>query len=128
MERELGKATGYIEAAQKAAISHGSTLKSVSIEFGEEYTTMTVCTVTDGGEKTDPDIDKWLERIKKKKEEQKEADKKLEQKRVEAQELEADSYKMELKGKDLADLTNQFSRQLSLQAGVTALSGFDVKA
>ena len=33
LERELGKATDYIEAAQKAAISHGSTLKSVSIEF-----------------------------------------------------------------------------------------------
>ena len=42
--------------------------------------------------------------------------------------LEKDSYKIELKGKDLEDLTNQFSRQLSLQAGVTALGGFDVRA
>ena len=128
LERELSKAPDYVKEAQQSAQAKGWTLKSVSIEFGEEYTTMTVCTVTDGGEKTDPDIDKWLERIKKKKEEQKEADKKLEQKRAEAQALEADSYKMELKGKDLADLTNQFSRQLSLQAGVTALGGFDVKA
>ena len=77
---------------------------------------------------TDPEIDKWLSKIKEKRDEQKAADKKLEQKRAEAQELEADSYKMELKGKDLADLTNQFSRQLSLQAGVTAFGGFDVKA
>ena len=53
---------------------------------------------------------------------------KLEQKRADAQELEAASYKMELKGKDLEDLTNQFTRQLSLQAGVTAFGGFDVKA
>ena len=127
LERELSKAPDYVKEAQQSAQARGWTLKSVSIEFGEEYTTMTVCTVTDGGEKTDPDIDKWLERIKKKKEEQKEADKKLEQKREEAQELEADSYKMELKGKDMADLTNQFTRQLSLQAGVTALGGFDAK-
>ena len=127
LERELGKATDYIEAAQKSAIAHGSTLKSVSIEFGEEYSTMTTVVVTDGGG-TDSEIDKWLEKIKEKRDEQKAADKKLEQKRAEARELEADSYKMELKGKDLADLTNQFSMQLSLQVGVTALGGFDVKA
>ena len=127
LERELGKATGYIEAAQKAAISHGSTLKSVSIEFGEEYSTMTTVGVFGDEGGTDPEIDKWLAKIKEKRDEQKTADKKLEQKRAEAQELEADSYKMELKGKDLADLTNQFSRQLSLQAGVTALGGFDAK-
>ncbi len=35
---------------------------------------------------------------------------------------------MELKGKDLADLTNQFAMKLSMQAGVSALGGFDVKA
>lgn len=127
LERELGKATDYIEAAQRSAIAHGSTLKSVSIEFGEEYSTMTTVVVTDGGG-TDSEIDKWLEKIKEKRDEQKAADKKLEQKRADAQELEAASYKMELKGKDLEDLTNQFSRQLSLQAGVTAFGGFDVKA
>ena len=128
LERELGKATDYIEAAQKAAISHGSTLKSVSIEFGEEYSTMTTVGVFGDEGGTDPEIDKWLEKIKEKRDEQKAADKKLEQKRAKAQELEADSYKMELKGKDLADLTNQFSRQLSMQTVVTALGGFDVKA
>ena len=128
LERELGKATDYIEAAQKAAISHGSTLKSVSIEFGEEYSTMTTVGVFGDEGGTDPEIDKWLEKIKEKRDEQKAADKKLEQKRTDAQELEAASYKMELKGKDMADLTNQFTRQLSLQAGVTALGGFDVKA
>ena len=89
---------------------------------------MTVCTVTDGGEKTDPDIDKWLERIKKKKEEQKEAEKKLEQKKTDEQMLNEATNTMELKGKDLADLTNQFAMKLSMQAGVSALGGFDVKA
>ena len=127
LERELGKATDYIEAAQKSAIAHGSTLKSVSIEFGEEYSTMTTVVVTDGGG-TDSEIDKWLEKIKEKRDEQKAADKKLEQKKSESMNLEKDSYKIELKGKDLEDLTNQFSRQLSLQAGVTALGGFDVRA
>ena len=128
LERELGKATDYIEAAQKAAISHGSTLKSVSIEFGEEYSTMTTVGVFGDEGGTDPEIDKWLVKIKEKRDEQKAEDKKLEQKKAEAQELERASYKMELKGKDLAELTNQFSRQLSMQAGVTALGGFDVKA
>ena len=127
LERELGKATGYIEAAQKSAVAHGSTLKSVSIEFGEEYSTMTTVVVTDGGG-TDSEIDKWLEKIKEKRDEQKAADKKLEQKKSESMNLEKDSYKIELNGKDLIDLTNQFSRQLSLQVGVTALGGFDVKA
>ena len=41
LERELAKAPDYIEAAQKSAIAHGSTIKFVSIEFGEEYSTMT---------------------------------------------------------------------------------------
>ena len=127
LEKELGKATDYIEAAQKSAIAHGSTLKSVSIEFGEEYSTMTTVVVTDGGG-TDSEIDKWLEKIKEKRDEQKAADKKLEQKRAESKNMEMAPYKMELKGKDMADMTNQFTRQLSLQAGVTALGGFDVKA
>ena len=36
MEKELSKVPDYIEAAQKSSIAHGGTLKSVSIEFGEE--------------------------------------------------------------------------------------------
>lgn len=127
LERELGKATDYIEAAQKSAISHGSTLKSVSIEFGEEYSTMTTVGVFGDEGGTDPEIDKWLEKIKEKKDEQKAVDKKLEQKKPESQRLEG-SYKLEVQGKDLADLTNQFAMKLSMQAGVSALSGFDVKA
>ena len=128
LERELSKAPDYVKEAQQSAQAKGWTLKSISIEFGEEYTTMTVCTVTDGGEKTDPDIDKWLERIKKKKEEQKEAEKKLEKKKTDEQMLNEATNTMELKGKDLADLTNQFAMKLSMQAGVSALGGFDVKA
>ncbi len=127
LERELGKATDYIEAAQKAAISHGSTLKSVSIEFGEEYSTMTTVGVFGDEGGTDPEIDKWLEKIKEKRDEQKAADKRLEQKNVESQRLEG-SYKLEVQGKDLADLTNQFAMKLSMQAGVSALGEFDVKA
>ncbi len=127
LERELSKAPDYIEAAQKSAIAHGSTLKSVSIEFGEEYSTMTTVVVTDGGG-TDSEIDKWLEKIKEKREEQKEAEKKLEQKKTDEQMLNEATNTMELKGKDLADLTNQFAMKLSMQAGVSALGGFDVKA
>ncbi len=127
LERELGKATDYIEAAQKAAISHGSTLKSVSIEFGEEYSTMTTVGVFGDEGGTDPEIDKWLEKIKEKREEQKAADKKLEQNKAEDQRVEG-SYKFEVQGKDLANLTNQFAMKLSLQAGVSALGGFDMKA
>ena len=126
LERELGKVTDYIEAAQKSAIAHGSTLKSVSIEFGVEYSTMTTVVVTDGGG-TDSEIDKWLEKIKEKSDEQKAADNKLEQKKAESQRLEG-SYKLEVQGKDLADLTNQLAMKLSIQAGVSALGGFDVKA
>lgn len=126
LERQLSKAPDYVKEAQQSAQAKGWTLKSVSIEFGEEYTTMTVCTVTDGGEKTDPDIDKWLERIKQKKEKQKEEDKKLEKKQEE-QRLEETSSTMEFRGKDLEDLTNQFTMKLS--GTMTLLSGraFDVR-
>ena len=127
LERELGKVTDYIEAAQKAAISHGSTLKSVSIEFGEEYSTMTTVGVFGDEGGTDTEIDKWLEKVKEKREEQKVADKKHEQIKEGAQRVEG-SYKLEVQGKDLADLTNQFAMKLSLQAGVSTLGGFDVKA
>ena len=126
LERELAKAPDYIEAAQKSAIAHGSTLKSVSIEFGEEYSTMTTVVVTDGGG-TDSEIDKWLEKIKEKREEQKAADKKVEKKQAE-QRLEETSSTTEFRGKDLEDLTNQFTMKLS--GTMTLLSGgaFDLRA
>ena len=126
LERELAKAPDYIEAAQKSAIAHGSTLKSVSIEFGEEYSTMTTVVVTDGGG-TDSEIDKWLEKIKEKREEQKAADKKVEKKQAE-QRLEETSSTTEFLGKDLEDLTNQFTMKLS--GTMTLLSGgaFDIRA
>lgn len=131
LERELSKAPDYIKEAQQSALARGSTLKFVSIEFGEEYSTMCVCTVTDGGGK-DPDIEKWLERIKEKKAEKKENEKKLEHKKLEEKAIEkADkdvSYQMVLKGKDLESLTNQFSLKLSMAASEQFTSGyFDIK-
>ncbi len=126
LERELSKAPDYIKEAQQSAKARGSTLKSVSIEFGEEYTTMCVCTVTDGGG-TDPEIDKWLEKLKEKKAEQKKAEKRLqkEQQVIESQE---DLYSMELQGKDLEDLTKQFSRKLSEKMVVNPNGSFDARA
>ncbi len=125
LERELSKAPDYIKEAQQSAIAHGSTLKSVSIEFGEEYTTMTVCTVTDGGG-TDSDIDKWLEKIKEKKEKQKEEEKKLEKKQEE-QKLQEISSTTEFRGKDLEDLTKQFAMKLSGQLTLISGGSFDVR-
>ena len=62
LERELSKVPDYIEAAQKSSIAHGGTLKSVSIEFGEEYSTMTTVGVFGDEGSTDPEIDKWLDK------------------------------------------------------------------
>ena len=126
LERELSKAPDYIKQAQQSAIAHGSTLKYVSIEFGEEYSTMYTLTVTDGGG-TDSDIDKWLERIKKKKEELKSEEKKQEEERAEARKQEAATYKMELKGTDLADLTRQFTMNLADQMALPSSGTFDVR-
>ena len=95
LERELGKATDYIKQAQQSASARGSKLLSCTIEFGEEYTTMCTLTVTDTPG-TDEDIDKWLERVKEKKEEQK----KLEQRLI-------------FKGKDLKSVTESFIEVLS---------------
>ena len=94
LERELSKVPDYIEAAQKSSIAHGETLKSVSIEFGEEYSTMTTIGVFGDEGGTDPEIDKWLEKIKEKRAEQKEAEKRLEQKQEEQKTDEA-SFNME---------------------------------
>ena len=41
LERELSKAPDYIKEAQQSAAARGATLKYVSIEFGEEYSTTT---------------------------------------------------------------------------------------
>ena len=47
LERELSKAPDYIKQTQQSLSARGSRLISCSIEFGEEYTTMCVCGVTD---------------------------------------------------------------------------------
>ena len=125
LERELAKAPDYIEAAQRSAIAHGATLKSVTIEFGEEYSTMTTLTVTDGGG-TDSDIDKWLERVKEKREKQKEAEKKLEKKH-EAERLKEASVTEEFRGKDLDDLLSQFSTKMSGTLDLLPDVTFDVR-
>ena len=111
LERELGKAPDYIKQAQQAASARGSKLLSCTIEFGEEYTTMCVCAVTDTSG-TDEDIDKWLERVKEKKEEQK----KLEQRLI-------------FKGKDLKSVTESFIEEMSnVNSILSSVTGFDVKA
>ncbi len=125
LERELAKAPDYIEAAQRSAMAHGATLKSVTIEFGEEYSTMTTLTVTDGGG-TDSDIDKWLERVKEKREKQKEAEKKLEKKH-EAERLREASFTEEFRGKDLDDLLSQFSTKMSGSLDLLSDVTFDVR-
>ena len=125
LERELAKAPDYIEAAQRSAIAHGATLKSVTIEFGEEYSTMTTLTVTDGGG-TDSDIDKWLERVREKRERQKEAEKKLEKKH-EAERLKEASVTEEYRGKDLDDLLIQFSTRMSGTLDLLSDVTFDVR-
>ena len=127
LERELAKAPDYIAAAQKSAIAHGSTLKSVSIEFGEEYSTMCTLVVTDGGG-TDPEIDKWLEKVKENQAKKKEEEKKLEQRKSEAQELEKSLQKIELKGDDLEDLIHQFTKKLSGNSSGIETGSFDVRA
>ena len=126
LERELAKAPDYIKAAQESAKAHGATLKSVTIEFGEEYSTMCTLTVTDGGG-TEPEIDKWLERVKEKKAEQKKAEKRLEkeQKTLEVQES---MHSMEIHGKDLKDLTKKFSEKLSEQTQFNPYGNFDARA
>ena len=111
LERELGKAPDYIKQAQQAASARGSKLLSCTIEFGEEYTTMCVCAVTDTPG-TDEDIDKWLERVKEKKEEQK----KLEQRFI-------------FKGKDLKSVIESFIEEMSnVNSILSSVTGFDVKA
>ena len=75
----------------------------------------------------DEKIGKWLERIMKKKEELKAEEKKQEEERVEARKQEAATYKMELKGTDLADLTRQFTMNLADQMALPSSGTFDVR-
>ena len=111
LERELGKAPDYIKQAQQAASARGSKLLSCTIEFGEEYTTMCTLTVTDTPG-TDEDIDKWLERVKEKKEEQKKVEQRL-----------------MFKGKDLKSVTESFVEELStMNSKRNFRTGFDLKA
>ena len=111
LERELSKAPDYIKEAQQSASARGSRLISCSIEFGEEYTTMCTLTVTDTPG-TDEDIDKWLEKIKEKKEEQK----KLEE-------------GLTFKGKDLKSVTESFIEEIStVNSTFSCISVFDMKA
>lgn len=111
LERELGKAPDYIKQAQQAASARGSKLLSCTIEFGEEYTTMCTLTVTETPG-TDEDIDKWLERVKEKKEEEK----KLEQRLI-------------FKGKDLKSVTESFVEELSIMNSTRNFrTEFDIKA
>ena len=126
LERELSKAPDYIKQAQQSAIARGSTLKYVSIEFGEEYSTMCTLSKTAGGG-TDPDIDEWLEKVKKKRAERKAEEKKQEEERAETRKQEAATYKMELKGTDLADLTRQFTMNLADQVSLPSSGTFDVR-
>lgn len=111
LERELGKAPDYIKQAQQSASARGSKLLSCTIEFGEEYTTMCTLTVTDTPG-TDEDIDKWLERAKEKKAEQK----KLEERLV-------------FRGKDLKSVTDSFIEKISvINSTINETVGFDMKA
>jgi len=124
LERELSKAPDYIKQTQQSLSARGSRLISCSIEFGEEYTTMCVCGVTDTPG-TDEDIDKWLERIKENKEKQKVAEKKA------ANEEKLKEQRMEeftIKGSDLKSITDSFILKMSsLSSAMSPVSGFDMK-
>ena len=125
LERELSKAPDYIKQAQQSLSARGSRLISCSIEFGEEYTTMCVCGVTDTPG-TDEDIDKWLERIEENKEKQKKAEKKAAEKKLTEQRMEEFSYTF--KGEDLKSVTDSFiAKMSSLSATMSSMSGFDMK-
>ena len=126
LERELSKAPDYIKQTQQSLSARGSRLISCSIEFGEEYTTMCVCGVTDTPG-TDEDIDKWLERIEENKEKQKKAEKKAAEKKLTEQRMEEFSYTF--KGEDLKSVTDSFiAKMSSLSTTMSSMSGFDMKA
>ena len=124
LERELSKAPDYIKAAQDSASSRGSRLVSCSIEFGEEYTTMYTCTVTDTPG-TDEDIDEWLERIKENKEKQKKEEKKAAEEKLTEQRIEEHTFK----GPNLKSVTDSFIKEMYSLGNVESfITGFDMKA
>ena len=124
LERELSKAPDYIKQAQQSASARGWRLVSCLIEFGEEYTTMYTCTVTDTPG-TDEDIDKWLERIEENKEKQKKAEKKAAEEKLTEQRMEEYTFK----GADLKSVTDSFIKKMSsLSTTMSPITGFDMKA
>lgn len=124
LERELSKAPDYIKQAQQSASARGWRLVSCFIEFGEEYTTMYTCTVTDTPG-TDEDIDKWLERIAENKEKQKRAEKKAAEEKLTEQRMEEYTFK----GTDLKSVTDSFIKKMSsLSTTMSPITGFDMKA
>ena len=124
LERELTKAPDYIKQAQQSASARGWRLVSCSIEFGEEYTTMYTCTVTDTPG-TDEDIDKWFERIEENKEKQKKAEKKASEEKLTEQRMEEYTFK----GADLKSVTDSFIKKMSsLSTTMSPITGFDMKA
>jgi len=128
LERELSKAPDYIAQAQQSARARGWRLTSVSIEFGEEYTTMYTCVVSEV-EGTDPDIDAWLERVKENKEkqkaEQKKAEKKAAKEKLGQQNVEEQKYIF--KGNDLRSVTDGFIEKMAtLNSAVGSVTGFDM--
>jgi len=108
LERELSKAPDYIKQAQQSASARGDRLISASIEFGEEYTTMYVCTVTDTPG-TDSDIDKWLERIK----ESKEKNEKIPEEMITKQ----------YKGKDLDEVMKNMLNDMQTNVDLSKMMG-----
>ena len=129
LERELAKTPDYIKSAQQFAAVRGSKLVFAAIEFGEEYTTMYTCTVTDTAGK-DEDIDKWLERIqeykKKQKDDEKRAEKKANKEKLTEQIIMEETT---FKGQDLKSVTDKFIQKISaVDATMGYMSGFDMKA
>ena len=120
LERELAKAPDYIKSAQQSASVRGSRLVYASIEFGEEYTTMYTCTVSDTPGR-DEDIDKWLERIKENKKKKKDVEKKA----IEEMQAEQRMEEYKFKGEDLKSVTDSFIQKMS---SISLISGFDMRA
>ena len=127
LERELAKAPDYIKEAQQSAGARGSKLLSVSIEFGEEYTTMCTLTVSDTPG-TDEDIDKWLERVEENREKQKAAEKRTEKRSAEKKLAEQRIEEYTFKGLDLKSVTDSFiAKMSSVRSVMPKASGFDMK-
>ena len=128
LERELAKAPDYIKSSQQAASARGSRLVYAAIEFGEEYSTMYTCTVTDTPG-SDEDIDKWLERIEEYKNKQKEVEKKAQKKDTKEKLTEHTMEEYTFKGTDLKSVTDKFIQKMSsLSVTTNTVTGFDMKA